>query len=260
MKLIKIKHIVINKDIKSNDGFINNFCFGCNTNTENKDKFIQIKSKNDCYTPYCICMNCKNDNESRNCINCIKCDKTLRIDFTELKENDIICGGKYAFLCCDNCLQKYDDDNMCIQNGCFDFTSNGYFDTWYEEYEGENITEIRRLGYMNENNYDKIKKNIQKKISNCKFKDKKKFNISGNINYHDVLQLLNVQSNKCYICNDKLLISKYEPNCLYQFSLDRLDNTKPHDKNNISISCYFCNCKDHYLFNISKKECCDNNH
>lgn len=40
MKLIKIKHIVINKDIESNDGFINNFCFGCNTDTENKDKFI----------------------------------------------------------------------------------------------------------------------------------------------------------------------------------------------------------------------------
>ena len=42
MKLIKIKHIVINKDIKSNDIIINMFYFGYNDNIENENKFIQI--------------------------------------------------------------------------------------------------------------------------------------------------------------------------------------------------------------------------
>ena len=49
MKLIKIKHIVINKDIKSNDIIINMFYFGYNDNIENENKFIQIKSKNDSF-------------------------------------------------------------------------------------------------------------------------------------------------------------------------------------------------------------------
>lgn len=255
MKLMDIKHIVINKY-----NCINNFCFGCNSNTKNEDKFIQIKSKNDSYTPYCICMGCKKDNDSRNCINCIVCDETFRIDFTQLVEDDIIYGGKYAFLFCNNCLKitDYDETGKSIKSGCFDLTSNGYFDTWDEKWEGENVTDIRILGCIDENS--KIKKNILKKINNSKYTDKKKFNTSGNIKYQDVLQLLNEQTNKCYICNDKLLTSNYNPNCLYQFSLDRLDNTKPHDTNNIRISCYFCNCKDHYLFNVSKKECCDNNH
>ena len=53
MKLIKIKHIVINKDIKSNDIIIN-VLFLDNDNIENENKFIQIKSKNDRFLPYYI--------------------------------------------------------------------------------------------------------------------------------------------------------------------------------------------------------------
>ncbi len=58
----------------------------------------------------------------------------------------------------------------------------------------------------------------------------------------------------------------YAPYCCYKFSIDRLDNSKPHDKDNVKMSCYFCNCKDHILYNktekykcIDKKCLCNNN-
>jgi len=106
----------------------------------------------------------------------------------------------------------------------------------------------------------KIRTNILKKIGSYKFKDKNKFNKTGDIKYEDVIKLLFEQNNKCYLCNDEVLTHDYKINCLHQFSLDRLDNRIPHNTNNIKISCYFCNCKDHYLFDKTVKECCNNEH
>lgn len=108
-----------------------------------------------------------------------------------------------------------------------------------------------------------IKTNIKKTISNCKCSDKKNLNrISnklthiGNITYDNIVELLNNQNNKCYKCNDIVLTHLYVPFCLYKFSIDRIDNYKPHDIDNVKISCYFCNCKDHYSFDKKKKDKC----
>ena len=106
----------------------------------------------------------------------------------------------------------------------------------------------------------KIRIKILKKIGNYKCKDKNKFNKIGDIKYEDVVKLLFEQNNKCYLCNDDVLTHDYKQNCLHQFSLDRLNNELPHNSNNVKISCYFCNCKDHYLFDKTVKECCNNEH
>lgn len=108
------------------------------------------------------------------------------------------------------------------------------------------------------------KKNILKCISNCKQTDKKKINWNGrgklyhvgNINYNIIHNLLKKQKFRCYICNDNLAIVNIKPYCCYKFSVDRLNNLEPHDDDNVKISCYYCNCKDHILYNRRKKEKC----
>lgn len=112
------------------------------------------------------------------------------------------------------------------------------------------------------------KNNIKKCIYNCIQSDKKKLNWIGNgkldhignIDYKYIRELLKDQNYRCYLCNDKLTMVKYVPYCCYKFSIDRLDNKKPHDKENVKISCYFCNCKDHILYDKQIKiKCQDNN-
>ena len=115
-------------------------------------------------------------------------------------------------------------------------------------------------------NIDKIqKKNIKKCISNCLLSDKKKISWKGkgkldkigDIDYDYITKLLEEQNFKCYKCDDKLTTYLYVPYCSYKFSIDRIDNLKPHNKDNIKISCYFCNCKEHPAYDKIEKVKCD---
>ena len=45
----------------------------------------------------------------------------------------------------------------------------------------------------------------------------------------------------CYGCECKMLFCNYTPYCVYQFSFDRIDNTKIHSINNLRIVCWNCN-------------------
>lgn len=100
--------------------------------------------------------------------------------------------------------------------------------------------------------------NIKKKINNCKNSDNIKFKKRGNISYKYIKQLLNEQDYKCFKCDGKVITHLYEPYCLYQFSIDRLNNKKPHNEDNIKISCYFCNCQHHPKFDKERKIKCNN--
>ena len=37
--------------------------------------------------------------------------------------------------------------------------------------------------------------------------------------------------------------------------IDRIDNNKPHDRENVLISCYYYNCRDHKKFDQKNKIC-----
>jgi len=108
-----------------------------------------------------------------------------------------------------------------------------------------------------------IKRIIENKIKTYNKNDLDKFGIIGNVKIDDVICLLNKQKLKCYVCDDVVLTFGYKPYCLYQFSIDRIDNNLPHNKDNILISCYYCNCIDYFtktLCNENKKyKICDNN-
>lgn len=100
-----------------------------------------------------------------------------------------------------------------------------------------------------------LKENIQNKISRHKLYDKQHFDLVGNITTNDVIEMLRKQNSRCWVCNDIVLTVKWKPYCCYQFSIDRIDDRKPHDKDNCQISCYYCNCRHHENFNQPYKVC-----
>ena len=82
---------------------------------------------------------------------------------------------------------------------------------------------------------------INNKIKECKKDDKIKFNKEGNIKFDDIKELLRKQKFKCYICNDMILTSNWLSECLYQVSLSKINIKLPHNRDNVLISCYYCN-------------------
>lgn len=86
---------------------------------------------------------------------------------------------------------------------------------------------------------------ILHKINKYKNQDKKSYRKITDEEYvsvNDVKKLLFKQENKCYVCGDNVITAEWQSNCLYQFTLDRIDNKLPHNKNNVLICCYYCNC------------------
>lgn len=97
-----------------------------------------------------------------------------------------------------------------------------------------------------------INQNIRNKIRCNKIFDKDNFDREGNMTEEDILILLHRQQYCCYVCKEKIIIKNWKPYCFYQFSIDRLDNSKPHDRDNILISCYYCNCRNYYTLYTNK--------
>jgi hypothetical protein len=85
---------------------------------------------------------------------------------------------------------------------------------------------------------------ILHKINGYKRQDKVKGrNITSDyVTLNDVKKLLFKQEYKCYVCGDNVITEEWEAKCLYQFTLDRIDNKLPHNKNNVLICCEYCNC------------------
>ena len=97
-------------------------------------------------------------------------------------------------------------------------------------------------------------KAIKGKINTYTSKDKRRFDIAGNVSVEDVKELLKRQNFRCYKCEEVVLTSKWTPECLYQFSLDRIENNKPHNKDIVLISCFYCNCINYWKNFMGKSE------
>lgn len=98
-----------------------------------------------------------------------------------------------------------------------------------------------------------IDKVILRKIQRYKQEDKKYHRKITNdyVSIEDVKNLLIKQDNKCYVCRDNVMTKEWYPYCLYQFTLDRINNTLPHNRNNVLICCNYCNSYSH----LSDKLC-----
>jgi hypothetical protein len=191
-------------------------------------------------------------NNTTNLFECAKKVNEIReIDFINNKLKEIQHLTIYYYIA----IYKYKE---CGYYNIIDICTDEYY--FFNDYKVET-----KKGIL----FDVVKneiKNIKKCIENCKSSDKKKLkwvgngkleNI-GNIHYEYIIQLIKEQNYRCYKCNDIVLTHSYIPYCSYKFSIDRLDNNKPHNIDNIKVSCYFCNCKNHIAFNKPEKIKCEN--
>lgn len=215
---------------------------------------------------FAICDSCIEYNKLNKCTTCCKCHSYFYIDFTKLKNDDIIYGGLYAFNHCLKCLKTHTPITACqlpFKTGfelCCGTSDEDEYDKMISSplrVLGKPYEEEERL--LNNGFTDEEICIIKKKINNLLYKDVTHFGIEGNMNIDDVIELLNRQNMKCYICKDEVFI-KSEPYCCYQFSIDRIYNFQPHNKDNILISCYYCNCIQHDNFDQLNKICSNGCH
>ena len=107
---------------------------------------------------------------------------------------------------------------------------------------------------------------IKHKLTNYKQQDllKKIFNDVEFISLEDTIELLNLSNLVCHYCSQDIYILYEIVREQMQWTLDRIDNSKGHNKNNVVISCLKCNLnrrctsKDAFMFtkklNITKSE------
>lgn len=124
----------------------------------------------------------------------------------------------------------------------------------------EQINEQKRILYKNSMTEEKRKNlNLKAKqlytnnffnnlIYNCKRKQRTR-NLQCDINIEDLKKLYNYQNKKCYYCNVVLNTVIGNKSC-DQISIDRKDSNQGYIKNNIVLTCLFCN----YAKNISSVE------
>ena len=116
--------------------------------------------------------------------------------------------------------------------------------------------------YLLENIHDfkYISDSIKNKISSYSQQDKKRKLYDNNtITYNDVLDLLNREKCLCKYCNSiVLLYYKYKLD-KKQWTLDRIDNNVPHNKENVVVCCLKCNLErknmkqENYIYNKNLK-------
>ena len=104
-----------------------------------------------------------------------------------------------------------------------------------------------------------IAQHIRAKICGYAAQDrlKKLFSVNEFVNFQDVLELFKTSELKCYYCKQKCLLTYENVREEKQWTLDRLDNSQGHNKDNVVICCLKCNLKrrttDDKKFKFSKQ-------
>lgn len=90
---------------------------------------------------------------------------------------------------------------------------------------------------------DSVKKAVRKKIQSYKQQDikKNKFSKEHFIKTDELYEKLVISKLKCYYCKEKTLLMYENKREMQQWTLDRLDNSIGHEKNNVVICCLKCN-------------------
>jgi len=93
---------------------------------------------------------------------------------------------------------------------------------------------------------------IKRNIAGNNRKDLAQYGVKGTLTYDDYIDKIKEQGNKCYVC-----LQEFQYNggqwCYFFPSADRIYNYSPHSKDNIGVSCLFCNIR--MFKQISVKKC-----
>ena len=125
-----------------------------------------------------------------------------------------------------------------LLNTQFGFIINNMFHTKFCKTEITNNKLWEK--YINNSIDINVSKKIKQKIISYKNTDKIKFNVDNNLTFEDVIKILISYNYKCDECGKEIIID-YKKNCYRQFSLDRIDDNKPHNYENIRLCCLSCN-------------------
>jgi hypothetical protein len=111
-----------------------------------------------------------------------------------------------------------------------------------------------------------MRQQINQKITGYKNQDltKKIFDAHNFIIFTDIITRMNKCELKCYYCKQDMVVLYDVSREMKQWSVDRIDNNKGHDKDNFHLACLECNLKrrkqsdDKFLFtkqlNIIQKD------
>jgi hypothetical protein len=105
---------------------------------------------------------------------------------------------------------------------------------------------LDKIHILQDDHYIKLmKQQIEKKINNYKQQDinKKIYDSTNIINFEETLQKLIESNLLCYYCKKEMFILYEIVRESLQWTLDRIDNSLGHNKNNVLISCLHCNLK-----------------
>lgn len=111
---------------------------------------------------------------------------------------------------------------------------------------------LTQIEYLNklflEEKYDGmefLKREVERKINGYKNQDIKKKILDENkiIKYGECLEKLVISKLKCYYCKKDCLLAYENVREEKQWTLDRLDNSIGHNKDNVVICCLKCNLK-----------------
>jgi len=113
------------------------------------------------------------------------------------------------------------------------------------------FNKISQVEYLNKlylgENYDGIdfvKKEVERKLYGYKNQDVKKRKLSDKlISYEECLEKLVISKLKCYYCKTDCLLTYENVREQSQWTLDRIDNSIGHEKDNVVICCLKCNLK-----------------
>jgi hypothetical protein len=98
---------------------------------------------------------------------------------------------------------------------------------------------------------------ISRNIRNNNRMDLKNLGKEGSLTVDDFMEKMREQKNKCYVCKQEF---KYDGDqwCYFFPSADRINNKEVHSKENIAISCFFCNVRMFKQINEKKCGLCTN--
>lgn len=110
------------------------------------------------------------------------------------------------------------------------------FSTHRPDEDGLNFSQIG-------SNIIKLRVKILDKLNSYKSYDQSRgfYDEVNFIDFEEVFLQICKQEGKCKYCNITLKFLNFQPYQQNQFSIDRIDSTQPHVKNNIHISCLKCN-------------------
>ena len=129
-------------------------------------------------------------------------------------------------------------------------TTNKWIDELSPEKHLEYVIQIRNSNITDISLCNIIQQQIHQKISGYRSQDVLKNKLIENllINFNNVLDLMIESKNICYYCKNCVQVLYENVREPKQWTLDRIDNDKGHNKNNVVIACLACNLRRRTMY------------